>query len=138
MAMTTFRLLRVCGTVAVLGAAAFAWAGLAAAQSKPRVQTNHAQQRMQYQQNVRQQQLSNQLRDNRISEQQRQRISDSNKQPYTNDATTTRQIQQADQARQNDYQSHQQNALDSYESAVTPRPAPAKSSSGDKDSSGGH
>lgn len=138
MAMTTFRLLRVGGTVAVLGAAAFAWAGLAAAQSKPRVQTNHAQQRMQYQQNVRQQQLSNQLRDNRISEQQRQRISDSNKQPYTNDATTTRQIQQADEARQNDYQSRQQNALDSYESAVTPRPAPAKSSSSDKGSSGGH
>jgi hypothetical protein len=93
---------------------------------------------MQYQQNVRQQQLSNQLRDNRISEQQRQRISDSNKQPYANDANTTRQIQQADQARQSSYQSHQQNALDSYESAVTPRPAPAKSSSDDKDSSGGH
>lgn len=136
MAMTTFRRSRVRGIAVSLGAVAFAWAGLATAQT--RQQQTHTQQRAQYQQSVNQQQLSNQLRDNRISEQQRQNISDNAKRPYTNDAATTQQINQADQAHRNSYQNHQQNALDSYDSAVTPRPAPAKSSSSDKDSSGGH
>lgn len=129
MAMTSFRHSYVRGSMTLLGAAAFAWAGLAAAQTQPQVNT---QQRAQYQQNVSQQQLSNKLRDNSIREQQRQNISDTAKRPYTNDAATTHQINQADQAHRDSYQNHQQNALDSYESAVTPRPTgkrPAHSSS---------
>ena len=127
MAMTTFRRLRVRGIAVSLGAAAFAWTALAVAQT--RQQQAHAQQRAQYQQNVHQQQLNNQLRDNRISEQQRQNISDNAKRPYTNDAATTQQINQADQAHRDSYRNHQQDAVDSYDSAVTPRPATNRSSS---------
>lgn len=134
MAMTSFRHSRVRGSVTLLGAVAFAWAGLAAAQTQPQV---NAQQRAQYQQNVSQQQLSNTLRDNSIREQQRQNISDNAKRPYTNDAATTHLINQADQAHRDRYQAHQQNALDSYESAVTPRPTRRSKKPAHSSSSGG-
>lgn len=122
MAMTSSLHRHVRGALFVLGTVALAWAGLAAAQSRPVVQHDTTQQRMQWQQNTSQQQISNQLRDNRIAEQQRQRISDSIKRPYANNANATQQIEQADQARRNGYQSRQQSLLDSYQNAVTPQP----------------
>lgn len=132
MAMTSFLHRHVRGGLFALGAAALAWAGLAAAQSRPTVQHDATQQRMQWQQNTSQQQISNQLRDNRIAEQQRQQISDSIKRPYANNAGTTQQIEQADQARRNAYQSRQQSVLDSYQNAVTPQPVERSArSSGD-------
>jgi Spy/CpxP family protein refolding chaperone len=141
MAMTTFRLFRAGAAALALGAAAFMWTAPAAARPQSTMQRHdNAQQRAQFQQNVNQQQLGNQLRDNRIGEQQRQQISDNSKRPYANDASTTRQIEQADQAHRDRYDSQQQNALDSYESAVTPRPVPQHSSSrgdNDKSSDGG-
>jgi len=125
---------------ALLLAVAIATAGMlpataARAQTLTQQQANQRQQ-LQSQQDVNQQQLSNQLRDNRISEQQRQRISDSNKQPYASSSSTARQIQQADQARQQRFEAHQQDVLDSYRSAQTSQPAPAQASSGQ--GSGGH
>jgi hypothetical protein len=124
--------------VTLLAAVAFAWAGLAAAQTRQQAsmqQRADAQQRAQNRQNVSQQQLSNKLRDNRISEQQRQNISDNARRPYTNDAATTHQINQADQAQHDHYQNHQQDALKSYESAVTPQPTGKRPAHGS--SSGG-
>ena len=135
--MTTFR--RFCVRGALLGGcmSAAVLLGAAAVHAQTATQQANQRQQLQYQRNVSQQQLSNQLRDNQISEQQRQRISNSNKQPYTSGSSTSRQIQKADQARRDRYEAHQQDVLDSYRSAETSQPAPAHASSSGQ-GSGGH
>jgi flagellar biosynthesis GTPase FlhF len=78
-----------------------------------------------FQQSVRQQQTSSQLRQNQVEEQLRQQRAANTRQPYANDSTVSGQLDQADRAHQNAYQSRQQDTVNRYNSAAAlPVPAP--------------
>ncbi|WP_329743034.1 hypothetical protein [Dyella sp. A6] len=130
--MTTVRHFRIRPVQAGFGVLVMLLSGAISAHAQNVTGQADQRQRLQYQQAVGQQQLSNQLRDNRINQQLQQRISDDNKRPYAGNSSITGQIRQADKARQQRFEAHQQDLLDSYRSTLKPLPLPVPPSSNGK------
>lgn len=90
----------------------------------------------QFQQAVRQQQVTDQLQKSQLQQQLHQSVSDQAKQPGAKDAALQRQLQQADQAQQHRDRAAQQDLVDRYRDQVNalprviPQDAPASSRSG--------
>ena len=92
-----------------------AFAGTAAAQTPPA--------NAQFQQTVRQQQVSDQLQKSQQQEQQRQNVANMTQQPLAQGSAARSQQEQADRAQQQSENARQQDLVNRYRDASTPTPA---------------
>lgn len=90
-------------------------AGTATAQTKPA--------NAQFQQTVRQQQVSDQLQKSQQQEQQRQNVTNMQQQPLAQGATARSQQDQANRAQQDRANAQQQDLVNQYRDASTPPPS---------------
>jgi hypothetical protein len=115
-----------CRVALALLALAPAAGALAQSKAAPRAVIVQPSPAARFQQSVRQQQVNSRLQQNQVEEQLRQQRAANTRLPYASDPTVSGQLDQAERAKQNAYQSRQQDTVNRYDSAAAlPVPAPS-------------